>query len=153
MSAAVSRIADLAAAKVDDGDVVLTYARSSTVNRALVRAAEAGKSFRVVVADARPHLEGRASLEQLVEAGIPCTYVSLNAANYMMASVTKVLLGAAAMFSNGSMQGRVGSVRARPRPAARAHTSGVTTRRAGRPRPCRLWRRWSQTRTASPCLC
>ena len=41
--------------------------------------AQHGKRFRVVVADARPDGEGRATLRALLRAGIACTYVLLNA--------------------------------------------------------------------------
>lgn len=91
------------------GDVILTYAASYAVQRALVEAARAGKRFRVVVMDARPELEGRLTLQKLLAAGIPCTYVHLNAASYIISEVTKVFLGAAAVLSNGTVLSRAGS--------------------------------------------
>ena len=45
---------------------------------------QAGKEFRVVVADSRPHYEGRAMLSKLLAHGIPCTYLQLNALCYSM---------------------------------------------------------------------
>ena len=48
-----------------------------------------GKRFRVVVMDSRPQLEGRALLRRLLEHGIACSYVLLNAASYIMQEVTK----------------------------------------------------------------
>ena len=45
---------------------------------------QAGKEFRVVVADSRPHYEGRAMLSKLLAQGIPCTYLQLNALCYSM---------------------------------------------------------------------
>ena len=47
-------------------------------------AAQHGKRFRVVVADARPGGEGRATLRALLRAGIACTYVLLNAVPLVM---------------------------------------------------------------------
>ena len=46
--------------------------------------AQAGRRFRVVVADARLQLEGRQLLSRLLRAGIPCTYVLLNALSYII---------------------------------------------------------------------
>lgn len=39
---------------------------------------QSGKRFRVVLADARPALEGRRTLKRLIAAGIPTTYILLN---------------------------------------------------------------------------
>ena len=45
---------------------------------------QAGKTFRVVVADGRPHMEGRKLLQQLLRSGISATYCLLNALTYVM---------------------------------------------------------------------
>jgi translation initiation factor eIF-2B subunit delta len=93
------------------GDVILVFGRSEVINRLLLDAALMdGKTFRVIVVDSRPLLEGRDTLEILSRAGIPCTYVLLNALSYlMMREVTKVFLGASALMSNGSVLSRVGT--------------------------------------------
>lgn len=44
----------------------------------------------MVVADARPQLEGRRLLRQLLSAGISCEYIYLNALSFMLDKVTKV---------------------------------------------------------------
>lgn len=43
-----------------------------------------GKKFRVVVADSRPNYEGKALLTKLLDSGIPCTYIHLNALCFIM---------------------------------------------------------------------
>ena len=93
------------------GDVVLVFGRSEAIAHVLLDAAtKDAKSFRVVVVDSRPLLEGRETLRLLSEAGIPCTYVLLNALSYlMMREVTKVFLGASALMSNGSVLEWVGA--------------------------------------------
>ena len=91
IDSADKQLVGYAVAKVEQhGDVILTYAASHVVCRALTEAARAGKSFRVVVMDSRPEAEGRATLGRLLAAGIPCTYVDLNAASYIIREVTKV---------------------------------------------------------------
>jgi len=93
------------------GDVILVFGKSEVINRLLLDAALVdSKTFRVIVVDSRPLLEGRDTLEILSRAGIPCTYVLLNALSYlMMREVTKVFLGASALMSNGSVLSRVGT--------------------------------------------
>ena len=101
-----------ASSKIVDGDVILTYGCSAVVEVLLLEAAkEKGvDSFRVIVVDSRPLLEGRALVGRLAEAGIECTYILLNALSYvMMREVTKVFLGASALMSDGSVLSRVGT--------------------------------------------
>ena len=94
-----------------NGDVILIFGKSEVINRVLLDAAIIdNKTFRVIVVDSRPLLEGRDSLAILSRAGIPCTYILLNALTYlMMGEVTKVFLGASALMSNGSVLSRIGT--------------------------------------------
>ncbi|XP_073296190.1 uncharacterized protein [Primulina huaijiensis] len=98
-----------AVTKIRDGDVLLTYASSSVVEMILSHAQELGKQFRVVVVDSRPKLEGQKLLRRLVEKGISCAYTHLNAVSYIMHEVTRVLLGASSVLSNGTVYSRVGT--------------------------------------------
>ncbi|XP_073060740.1 translation initiation factor eIF2B subunit delta-like [Primulina eburnea] len=98
-----------AVTKIRDGDVLLTYASSSVVEMILSHAQELGKQFRVVVVDSRPKLEGQKLLRRLVEKGISCAYTHLNAISYIMHEVTRVLLGASSVLSNGTVYSRVGT--------------------------------------------
>jgi len=102
-------LARQAAARITEGDVILTYARSSTVEAVLLAAAEAGTQFSVVVVDSRPLLEGKQLLTQLLKAGIPCEYVLINGMMSALHNATKVMLGAGAVFSNGAVLSRVGT--------------------------------------------
>ena len=62
-----------------------------------------------MIVDASPHFEGRVLMRKLVQAGIPCTYLLINAVNYVIRNVTKVILGAFAFMSNGNAMSRVGT--------------------------------------------
>lgn len=97
------------ASKIADGDVILTYARSVVVRDLLLSSWREGKRFRVIVADSRPFQEGKILLAELVEMGIPCTYIHINAAGYMMREVTKTIVGAAGMYANGTLLSRIGT--------------------------------------------
>lgn len=102
-------LAEAAVSKIEDGDVIMTYAHSSVVQTILLRAAEAGKRFEVMCVDARPHYEGERLCRTLLHAGIKCTYMALHAISFSMKAVTKVLLGASAVKSNGAVLARSGT--------------------------------------------
>jgi translation initiation factor eIF-2B subunit delta len=110
-------IAELACRKVlpdervaGPAQVILTYGYSEVVALVLRQAVREGKHFSVICVDSPPLLEGRRLLEELCEAGgADCTYILLNALTYVLPTVTTVLLGAAALMSDGAVWNRVGT--------------------------------------------
>eukprot|EP01027_Heterolobosea_sp_BB2_P016451 GEZU01023434.1.p1 GENE.GEZU01023434.1~~GEZU01023434.1.p1 ORF type:complete len:516 (+),score=156.75 GEZU01023434.1:395-1942(+) len=102
-------IAEYGAARITDGDVILTFSRSSVVEATLKQAKEAGKNFSVIVADSNARHEGKELLRQLASAGIKCSYVLLNGISHMMKDVSKVFLGAHTLLSNGNVVSRAGT--------------------------------------------
>jgi len=102
-------IARSAADKIKDGDVIMTYAKSSIVQRALVKAHEEGKKFRVIIVDSRPLHEGKHLAAALVQIGMDVKYCLINGLSHNIQDVTKVLLGAHAMMSNGRLFSRIGT--------------------------------------------
>ncbi|XP_033646621.1 translation initiation factor eIF-2B subunit delta-like [Asterias rubens] len=95
--------------KIKNGDVILIYTCSSLIYKVLCDAHEAGKTFRVIVADSRPKSEGIEAVRRLMKHGIKCTYILISAISYMMQEVSKVFLGAHALLANGYVMSRVGS--------------------------------------------
>jgi len=95
--------------KIVNGDIILIYGCSSLVKKILLEANQDGKKFSVVIVDSRPLLEGREILRKLVSAGIKCTYVLISALSFVMKQATKVLLGAHALLTNGSVMSRIGT--------------------------------------------
>eukprot|EP01114_Cavostelium_apophysatum_P019771 TRINITY_DN6455_c0_g1_i3.p1 TRINITY_DN6455_c0_g1~~TRINITY_DN6455_c0_g1_i3.p1 ORF type:complete len:343 (-),score=99.23 TRINITY_DN6455_c0_g1_i3:16-1044(-) len=95
--------------KINDGDVIMTFARSHVVEQLFKKAFDDGKKFRVIVVDSRPRTEGKELLRRLVKYGIKCTYVLINAVSYMMKEVSKVFVGAFTMMANGNLISRVGT--------------------------------------------
>jgi translation initiation factor eIF-2B subunit delta len=87
---ATQMIASHAVNKIADGDVVLTYAHSAVVVASLLEAHRLGRQFRVVVVNSRPLNEGRQTLATLLQAGLACQYIHINALAYIMREVTKV---------------------------------------------------------------
>ncbi|XP_060531111.1 translation initiation factor eIF-2B subunit delta-like [Cylas formicarius] len=95
--------------KIVDGDVILIFGCSSLIRKILFEAHKDEKKFSVIIVDSRPLLEGREMLRRLVSFGIKCTYIFINAISYIMTGVTKVLLAAHALLTNGYVMSRVGT--------------------------------------------
>lgn len=108
---AMQAVSKNAQSKIEDGDVILTYARSNVVEMVLKEACETRKlsNVRVIVVDSRPHYEGKKLVQGLAALGVQCTYLHINGLSYIMPVVTKVFLGAAAFMSNGVAVARVGT--------------------------------------------
>ncbi|GBG27976.1 Translation initiation factor eIF-2B subunit delta [Hondaea fermentalgiana] len=95
--------------KISKGDVVLTFSQTGAVEKLLLAAHERGTPFEVVVVSCRPEHDGEDLVKRLASAGISCVFIELSSLSYMMGSVTKVILGAAAMLSNGTLLGPAGT--------------------------------------------
>eukprot|EP01098_Paradermamoeba_levis_P011847 TRINITY_DN5099_c0_g6_i1.p1 TRINITY_DN5099_c0_g6~~TRINITY_DN5099_c0_g6_i1.p1 ORF type:complete len:532 (-),score=157.38 TRINITY_DN5099_c0_g6_i1:72-1601(-) len=102
-------ISNFGVSNIKDGDVILTHACSQVVELTITKAFDQGKKFRVVVVDSRPKNEGKALYCRLVSHGVECTYVLINAISYILKEVTKVIVGAYALLSNGAVMSRVGT--------------------------------------------
>ncbi|KAL5527140.1 hypothetical protein ACEPAG_5931 [Sanghuangporus baumii] len=102
-------IQDSAGQKLRDGDVILTFARSSVVEKVLLRAHEDRKRISVIVVDSRPMLEGKHLLSVLTSAGIPCTYLLLPALGSVIGQASTVLLGAHSLHADGAVYSRAGN--------------------------------------------
>ncbi|KAK6350214.1 hypothetical protein TWF696_006451 [Orbilia brochopaga] len=107
--AAQEVIARIAADKIHDGYTVLTFAKSSCVERVIREAAFQGKKFKVICIDSRPYFEGKKLAASLSEAGIDVKYTFLHALDHVMSKVDVVIVGAHSMFSNGACYSRAGT--------------------------------------------
>ncbi|KAB8077718.1 hypothetical protein BDV29DRAFT_167697 [Aspergillus leporis] len=102
-------IAASAAQKIQDGDVIVTFAGSSIVKQTLLTAYKQGKKFRVSIIDSRPLFEGKNMARTLANAGLEVQYSLVNGISHAIKDATKVFLGAHAMTSNGRLYSRVGT--------------------------------------------
>ncbi|EGC33660.1 hypothetical protein DICPUDRAFT_5838, partial [Dictyostelium purpureum] len=102
-------IAKYGCSKINDGDVILTYASSHVVEKMIEEAIKEKKQFRLIIVDSRPKHEGRELLHRLVLHGVKITYIMLHAVSYIMKEVTKVFVGAYSVLSNGNLISRVGT--------------------------------------------
>lgn len=88
---------------------MLTYAKSSVVEKTLLAAKGQGKKFKVVVVDSRPLFEGTNLTRSLVSAGIEVQYCLISGLANVVGRVTKCFLGASAMMGNGRLYSRAGT--------------------------------------------
>ncbi|EIW68307.1 hypothetical protein TREMEDRAFT_15648, partial [Tremella mesenterica DSM 1558] len=108
-------IATTAKEKIKPGDTVVTYARSSLVERVLIEAwtsmriLDPSSSFSVIIVDSRPLLEGRSLLTTLSSYNIPITYTLLPLLAPLLPSADLVLLGTSALHADGSLYSRAGT--------------------------------------------
>jgi len=115
-------IAASASQQIREGSVVLTYAKSSIVEKTILQAhATNGTRFRVVVVDSRPLFEGKNLATSLMNAGLEVEYVPYSGIAHAVRDATLVLLGAHSMLSNGRLQSRVGTASV----AMQAHKSDI----------------------------
>jgi translation initiation factor eIF-2B subunit delta len=109
ITATDSAIASSAALQIKPNAVVLTYAKSSLVEKTLLQAHAQGTPFRVIVADSRPLFEGKNLARTLMRAGLEVEYTPLSGIAHAVKTATVVLLGAHSMLSNGRLQSRIGT--------------------------------------------
>ncbi|KAK4515357.1 uncharacterized protein ATC70_010302 [Mucor velutinosus] len=102
-------IAHNALTKIEDGDVILTFAKSSVVERIFLEAKKVGRDFQVIVIDSRPLLEGKNLCVKLVKSGIKCKYILISGIYDALKTATKVFMGSHAILNNGSSYARIGS--------------------------------------------
>ena len=91
---AVQLIAERGETLIQDGSQVLTFSASGSILAILKKAKEKGKSFRVVVCESRPMLEGRLLAKFLGNAKIPVTLIADAAVGLFGRDVDLYLVGA-----------------------------------------------------------
>ncbi|KAJ9115485.1 hypothetical protein QFC22_005243 [Naganishia vaughanmartiniae] len=108
-------ICTIAVEKIKPGDTIVTFARSSLVERVLIEAwarmqeQDVNNKFHVVVVDSRPLCEGKQLLSVLTSYGIPTTYTLLSSLASILPRTSLVLLGTAALLSDGALYSRAGT--------------------------------------------
>ncbi|CAM9219686.1 unnamed protein product, partial [Ectocarpus fasciculatus] len=107
VSVAQQNIAKFCASAIKNDDVILTFGSSPVVRQILLSSAKV-KSFRLVVVDARPLKEALKTVAAL-SPHVSCTYTPLCCAASVMKETTKVILGASALLSNGSVLAPAGT--------------------------------------------
>jgi len=100
-------ITKLCTSVILDGDVILTYG-SSPLLREILTKTSLIKRFKLIIVDSRPLNEGLITLKALSNK-IPCIYTPISGVPSLIKTVTKVILGASSLLSNGSMLAPAGT--------------------------------------------
>jgi len=104
-----TRIVEIGARRVRDGDTILTHCHSSAVTGTLVEAHRQGRRFRVIQTETRPKYQGRITARELVEAGIDTTMIVDSAARHFMKEIDFVVVGSDAITSEGNVINKIGT--------------------------------------------
>ncbi|KAI1406469.1 nagb/rpia/CoA transferase-like protein [Hypoxylon fuscum] len=104
-------ITEKAAEKIENGDVILTFGRSTTVERTLLQAHLInGRKFSVIVLDDPYERKGQTLAKNLTAEGIQVSYCGdLGGLSSHLQGVTNILVSAESMFNNGSLYARSGT--------------------------------------------
>lgn len=99
-------IADIACQKLlaNPDEVILTFGYSEAVAQVL----EQANLKRVIIVDSKPLSEGLYMYDSLSSKVTP-EYIDISALTYVLPEVDKVLLGASALQTDGSVMGRIGT--------------------------------------------
>jgi ribose 1,5-bisphosphate isomerase len=106
---AVSRIGEIGARRIRDGDVLLTHCNSAAAISVMRTAWTQGRKFEVFVTETRPRFQGHITATELRKGGIPVTMILDDAVRYFMQEVDKVIVGADAITANGALVNKIGT--------------------------------------------
>ena len=107
IAVAQQNIAKFCTSSIRNNDVILTFGSSPVIRQVLLAAAQV-KTFRLIVVDVRPLREAMKTVVAL-SPHVSCMYTPLSCAASVMKEATKVILGASALLSNGSVLAPAGT--------------------------------------------
>jgi ribose 1,5-bisphosphate isomerase len=94
---------------IKDGRTILTHCHSSTVESALLRAAET-KRFKVICTETRPMYQGRITAKKLSQSsGIDVTMITDSAVGHFIKDVDMVMVGADIITVQGQLVNKIGT--------------------------------------------
>lgn len=106
---AVEKIAKMAAAKIKDGDSIMTHCNSTVVVKGIINAHEQDKRIHVFATETRPWQQGFITARALADAGVDVTLIVDSAARTFMTETDLVLVGADTIISNGTVINKIGT--------------------------------------------
>ncbi len=108
-NAALNKIAEITAARIRDGDTVMTHCNSSAALAGIIRAKEQGKDITVFATEVRPWNQGRITIKTLNDHAIPTNFIVDSAVRTFMPEVDLVVVGADAITANGAVVNKIGT--------------------------------------------
>jgi translation initiation factor 2B subunit (eIF-2B alpha/beta/delta family) len=105
----LNAISKEAVQRIKNGDIILTYGRSSSVEGVFLEAHEKKIEFSVIILDSAPLFEGRTFATRLQNRGITVVYGLLSAACLLANRCTKAFFGASTVLGSGDVVSRAGT--------------------------------------------
>jgi ribose 1,5-bisphosphate isomerase len=107
---ALDKIAKLFSSLIENGDRLLTHSFTRSVLLAFENALALGKEFSVISAESRPRNEGAYFASLLAGKGLNVTLITDAAVAHYMPQATKVLVGADALYADGTIVNKMGTM-------------------------------------------
>lgn len=106
----LNNIAELVSNLINDGETILTHSFTRSVFVSLECALERGKRFSVISTESRPRNEGAYFASLLAGKGLSVTLITDAAVAHYMPQTTKVLVGADALYADGTIVNKMGTL-------------------------------------------
>ncbi|MHA2182105.1 MAG: translation initiation factor eIF-2B [Promethearchaeota archaeon] len=108
------RIAKIGARRIPNANkkfVIMTHCHSSLVSAIFLEAKKQGKNFKVINTETQPRLQGRITVQELIEADIEVMHVIDSAMRWAVRhfQVELILIGADSITSEGTIINKIGS--------------------------------------------
>ncbi|PKL59159.1 MAG: ribose 1,5-bisphosphate isomerase, partial [Methanomicrobiales archaeon HGW-Methanomicrobiales-4] len=106
---AVSRIGEIGARHIRDGDVIMTHCNSEAALNCILTAHNQGMEIEVYATEVRPRNQGHITIKTLSDAGIKTNFIVDSAARFFMKEVDLCITGADAITVNGAVINKIGT--------------------------------------------
>jgi ribose 1,5-bisphosphate isomerase len=106
---AVSRIGEIGARHIRNGDVIMTHCNSEAALNCILTADKQGMDIEVYATEVRPRNQGHITIKTLSDAGIKTNFIVDSAARYFMNEVDLCITGADAISVNGAVINKIGT--------------------------------------------
>lgn len=106
---AVTRIGEIGARHISDGDVLMTHCNSQAALACIIEAHRQGKEIEVFATEVRPRNQGLLTIRALNDAGIPTHFIVDSAARSFMNDIDLVIVGSDAIAVNGAVVNKIGT--------------------------------------------
>jgi len=106
----MEEVASIASNIIKDGDVILTHSFTFMVFKGIERAWNSKKKFEVICTESRPLCEGVLLADKIAQLGVKTSLITDAAVAYYLPRCTKVFIGADAVYTDGSIVNKIGSL-------------------------------------------
>jgi ribose 1,5-bisphosphate isomerase len=106
---AVTRIGEIGARHISDGDVLMTHCNSQAALACILEAHRQGKEIEVFATEVRPRNQGLLTVKTLNDAGISTHFMVDSAARFFMNDIDLVIVGSDAIAVNGAVVNKIGT--------------------------------------------